>query len=188
MLYDNILSISEEEKASAILFLRKEYLQESLDFPYQAPLFDDNAALWAAKTVYIAAQLMLYREHKAVDLRELLPDYEREMSPAAILSADLYLRFLPDMLIQLKMIDSEDKLIEILEKMLEKWHYSGIKYDFEIEKLDFEIIEKDLCVKQMYVNRVVFYKKNKLTEHPILQPLLLANVGIHAGVLIKNRI
>ncbi len=184
LLYCNLLSISEEEKVEAILFLRKEYLQESLDFPYQAPLFDANAALWAAKTVYIAAQLMLYREHKEVDLLELLSDYEGDFSPAAILSADLYLRFLPDMLIHLKMIDSQDKLIEILEKMLEKWHYSGIKYALEIEKLDFETIENDLCVKQMYANRVIFYKKNALFQHPILQPLLLANFGIHSQVLL----
>ena len=185
ILYCNLLSISEEEKAEAILFLQKEYLQESLDYPYQVPLFDADAAFWAAKMIYIASQLMLYREHKEVDLLELFSDYEGDFSAAAILSADLCLRFLPDTLTHLKMIDSQDKMIEILEKILEKWHYSGIKYTLEVEKLDFEIIEKSLCVKQLYVNRVIFYKKNSLSEHPNLQPLLSANLGIYSQVLLK---
>jgi hypothetical protein len=184
VLYGNLLSIEEEEKEAIITFLRTEYLQESLDFPYQAPLFDKEAALWAAKTIYIAAQLILYRQHAPKDLDELLPDYQGIMSPAAILSADLCLRFLPDMLVQLKLIDFDDKLIPILEKFLTKWHYSGIQYPLDIEKLYFETIEKDFCVKQMYTNRVLFYKKEHLMNHHALRELISANLGLYKDVLL----
>ena len=51
--------------------------------------FNKDAALWAAKTIYIAAQLMLYRENKSVELAKLLPDYNGEINASSILSSRL---------------------------------------------------------------------------------------------------
>lgn len=178
VLYNNILQLDTTELPSIITFLKKEYTNEAKDFPYSAPIFNENAALWAAQTVYIAAQLMLYRASKPVELVELFPDFEGENTPAAILSADLYLRFLPDILIELKMIDSQDLLIEILEKILEKWHYSGVNYSLPMDKLNFDAVTSNLCVKQLYANRIITYKKIDLAKHPIFQPWIAANLGI----------
>ena len=126
VLYEKLLPISEQEKKEAADFLYQEYQQEALEYPYQVPEFDVFAALWAADFLYTALQLVLHREQKEQDLVQLLPDFPNEITPSAILSADLCLRFLPDVIIQLKLIDSEDALIEILEKQLTLWHYSGI--------------------------------------------------------------
>ncbi len=179
MLYDNILKFSEIEAENTINFLKKEYQNESLNFPFKHPDFDKNVALWAAKTVYIAAQLILYRENKSEDIPTLLPDFQSPISPSSILSADLCLRFLPDMLVQLKFFDSEDPLVEILEKILSQWHYSGINYPLAIEKLDFAVIDSDNCLKQLYINRIIENKKIHLAKLPHFKDTILANLGIY---------
>ena len=120
MLYGNILQVTDAEAREVVVFLEKEYEAEALNYPYSIPSFDDTAALWAAKTVYIAAQLILYRETKNEALPLILPDFTGDVTPAAILSCDLCLRFLPTMIVQLKAIDSEDELIQVLENLLQQ--------------------------------------------------------------------
>jgi len=179
MLYGNILKFDELEVIEVIEFLRIEYEAESTDYPHVIPVFDDDAALWAAKTVYIAAQLILYREDEPANLTELLPDFEGEFNPASVLSIDLCLRFLPQMLAQLKLIDQEDKLIAILEEQLYLWHYSGVAYNLELNKLNMSAISSDPCLHQMYVNRIITNQHSALAQHPINRDLVLANLGMY---------
>ena len=108
ILFRKILKIDKKDERTAINFLRTDFENEALNFPHLAPDFDEKGAIWAAKTVYLAAQLILYREHKPKDLKVLIPDFKGEITPSVILSVDLCLRFLPDMIRRLKVIDSED--------------------------------------------------------------------------------
>lgn len=186
ILYGNILAVSEAEAVEVSDFLQKEYWRESLDYPFTAPELDLKAALWGAKTVYIAAQLILYRENKDADLDALLPDFEGEVTPSTIMSADLCLRFLPDMLVQLKLIDTLDPLIEVLEEKLIRWHYSGVQYPLETERLDFEAIYGHACLKQMYANRIVEHKQVRLAKIPVFQQLIQANFGMYGETFWKD--
>lgn len=180
MLYGNLLRVPETDLAQTLLFLSHEYKNESRDYPYNAPAFDEQAALWAAKTVYTAAQLMLYRENKSDELDQLLPACQRNIDAGAILSADICLRFLPPMLVQLKMIDAEDRLIAILEKQLHLWHYSGVNYSLNPNQLSFEVIASNPCLNQLYANRVIKHKKIKLAEVPELKNIIAGSLGMHA--------
>jgi MoxR-vWA-beta-propeller ternary system domain bpX4 len=179
MLYNNVLKISKIEAQNTTEFLKKEYQKESLNFPFTPPNFDLNAVLWAAKSVYIAAQLILYRENKTEDIPALLPKFEGEITPASILSADLCLRFLPDMLTQLKFFDSQDLLVKVLEEKLQIWHYSGVNYTLEIDKLDFTNIDSNECLRQLYINRIIENKKIHLAKLPPFKDNILANLGIY---------
>lgn len=180
MLYGNILNIDERESFEVVEFLKNEYQLETIEYPYNVPEFDPKAALWAAQTVYIAAQLMLYRENNDSDIEVLLPDYIDECNASAILSSDLCLRFVPNILSQLKLIDSEDILIQVLENKLNRWHYSGINYPLPIEKLDFKDIFFDTCIEQLYINRIIEYKKTLLAVHPACKNRVAASMGIFA--------
>lgn len=177
LLYANILTIDKSDSESVVDFLQNEYYNESLEYSYTAPDFNKDAALWAAKTIYIAAQLLLYRENKAVDLPQLLPEYIGKIDAAAILSADLCLRFLPDILIQLKMIDADDDLIVILENHLVKWHYAGVNYKLAIEQLDFSSVIANQCLHQLYINRIIEFKNLQLAKHPACIELVKASLG-----------
>lgn len=181
MLYNNILQIKELESEEVVSFLKQEYENEILNYPFTAPQFNSESALWAAKTIYYSTQLMLYREHKEADLNNLIPDFEKEIATAEILSADLVLRFLPNIINQLKFIDSEDKLIALLEEKLIKWHYSGVNYKLEINKLNFDAIKQNKTMLQLYINKIMEFKNIELAKHSIFKSTIDDNLGLYAS-------
>ena len=179
MLYGELLDISESEGEEVAEYLKKQYEEESLDYPYVAPVYDKKAALWGAKTIYFAAQLLLYRENITQDVAQILKPNEFECTPARILSADLTLRFLPDILNQVKMIESEDPLIDMIESILKIWHYSSISIKDQCEDLNFKEIVEDKCLLQLYCNRVIYFKKVNLAKREELKNVILANLGFY---------
>ena len=181
MLFINQWHFQEEEQEEAVKFLAKEYEEEKLNYPFQAPSFDQAAALWAAKTFYIASQLLLHRKNNVQELEVLLPEYQFGMNASAILSADLTLRFLPDILFQLKVINPEDPLIAVLENHLGNWHFSGIRYSLPVDKLDFTILDFSGCLQQLYVDRTIFYNNRLLALHSKLSMRVKASLGLYAA-------
>lgn len=179
MLDGNVLDISSQGASKVADFLEAEYGREILEYPYTAPEFNSNAATWAAKIVYLTAQLILYRENKQAELQILLPDYEHDVNPSAIISADLCLRFLPNIIQQLRLIDSEDPLIDILEKKLTKWHYSGVSYPLDISQFDFTFVESNPSLFQLYSDRIIENKNLHLAHHPLFQQHINAQLGIY---------
>ncbi len=179
VLYQNILKISAKEKALVVDFLRKAYEEEVHTYPHLAPTFDSKAALYAAEVVYLTAQLILYRKDGIADLEALFSQEQLELTASNILSVDLCLRFVPDMLVELKMIDPEDGLIHVLEELLKKWHYSAVNYEQEVETLNFDIIINNPCLKQLYLNRIVLRKNKKLAGLKQFNSAIQGNLGIH---------
>jgi len=177
VLHQNILTIPEEEKEEVAEFLEKEFYEEVLHFPHVASQFNKEAALWAAETLYIASQLFLYRKNQPEELKQLFLKETFEKTASTFLSVDLALRFVPSLLTELNYIDPEDSLVSILEDILTSWHYSGINYSLEVEKLDFSVIIADKCLFQLYLNRVLEYKNRTLLKQPDLQRLYKENVG-----------
>lgn len=186
ILYDSMLNIPQADQKEALSFLQQEYQRESLNYPYTPPPFNEQAASWAATTLYTAAQLMLNREHQEADLSLLLPDYTNNPDPSELLSADLCLRFLPDILQQLKLIDRDDALISILEQKLITWHFSGVNYILAIEKIDFQHIQDNPCLHQLYADRIILNKKIRLAKHPAFESRIAANLGMYAQELWKE--
>lgn len=206
-LFGNLLSISESEKESVIDLLEIEYKIESVEYPQPAPIFDKNAAFWAAKTVYTAAQLMLYRETEVKDLPSLFPSFESKynqnnlesetkLTASQLLSADLTLRFLPAILINAQLIDPEDELIAILEKELIKFHYSAIGYGFRFEKKeeiqetilnsDLELLFSEKTFLQLYADRVLEKKDLNFASIPQIKSQLKSDFGIYANQFWKE--
>lgn len=181
-LYGLLLDIPEADRREAIAFLAAEYAAESLDYPGAPPPFDAPAAAWAATTVYLAAQLLLHRQHEVDDLPRLLPPYVGARNAAAVLSADLTLRFAPDILAQLKKLDPEDELIPILENHLLDWHYSGVAYPLPVEHLDFTPVVTDDCLRRLYIDCVIACRKTSLARHPALRDGVGAALGMYANL------
>lgn len=187
MLYGQLLDISAEELEQTGHYLKQEYEQETISYPHTPPKFTAQAAVWAARLVFNAAQLVLYREQKTQELASLLSDYASDIDASAILSADLTLRFLPAILQQLKAIDPEDVLIETLEKQLHVWHYSGLSYVQETTVTeDFKIINDDPCLLQLYLDRIIENKHPHLAQHPQWNARIAACLGIHTDLFWKN--
>lgn len=181
LIYDRFTSpTAMEEKAVADL-LREEYAKEALNFPGAAPPFEREAAVWAARIVFNASQLLLSREKDAQDIVELLPPYSGTMTPAAILSADLCLRCLPDIIEKAREINPDDPLIGLLEDLLQVWHYSGIGYFRLPEGGGVDIVGGDGgdCLRLLYIDRVIERRVTVLANLPELRPGILAVMGDH---------
>lgn len=186
ILYNKMSTISKEEEEEVILFLETEYENEILDYPCVAPEFNREAAGWGAKTVYFAAQLVLYREHKISELDLFLPKYKDVLSASALLSADLCLRFLPQLIIEMKRIDADDLAIPILEQLLVDFHYSAIGFDVDYETINLDIVFSDDSLKQLYLNRVVERKARKTAAIKEINQELMAGFGAHKQVFWKE--
>lgn len=186
MLHQYMLDFPQEEGQAVTDFLRKEFSAEALNYPYEVPDFNPDASLWAASTVYVAAQLIVYREHKETELSLLFKPYSGERNASAILSADLTLRFIPDMINALKEIDTEDALIPLLESTLQEWHFSGLEYSLDAGGIDFDMIKTNRCMHQLYCDRIVENKKITFATNPVFKDSIRAQLGLYGNDLWKE--
>jgi hypothetical protein len=177
ILYDKLLYFKEDDELLVKEFLQIEFDVESENYPFSTPKYDAESALWAAKIVYTACQILLYREHKESELTDLLPLFTQPITSEAILSADLCLRFLPQIMAEAKLIDLEDHVIPILESILQQWHYSGIGIILVLEDLDFDPIFSNPCLEQLYIDRVIEKKDRKRAELPQILEKIRATLG-----------
>lgn len=186
VLYGKIIAIPQEESAAVVELLRIAHDVEQLHFPHETPAFDPDAALWGAQTVYFAAQFLLYREVPETGLSKYIAPYEGTVDASAILSADLCLRFLPPVLRALRAADPDDHLIELVEKLMQDWHFSGISYNLDVEQMSFDHLLKSDCLMQLYADRIIALKKEKLALLPALVPWIAASLGDHSTVFWKE--
>ncbi len=186
VLYAFLPVLQPADEAEVLFFLETDYAEESVEYPFEAPDFDREAASWAARVVFHAAQLLLYREQQVVEIAPLFAAYSGKMSPGAVLSADLMLRFLPDILLKIKAIDQQDPVAGWLEDILRQWHYSGVRYHREIPETGLDWVTGDSCVYQMYINRIITYQNLHLARMPVFQEGVRASLGTYGSAFWKN--
>ncbi|WP_404987063.1 hypothetical protein ACI513_09340 [Chryseobacterium sp. M5] len=181
-IFSDLKTLSEKEEKEAEDFFESEFEKERLDFLSDKIPFNKEAAIWAAKILYHSAQLYLIRKDTAKDLEKLIPQYQGEKDVSAILSADLSLRFLPQLLDALQVADSTDPLAKMLENISYQFHYSGIGLDLNLEKINWEEELKDKTYRKLYLERIVEKKAYKLAEIPYINHLLIAEFGMYKDI------
>lgn len=179
ILYNKVMQVTAEEENEIIAFLQNEFEREQLNYPFEAPNFNANAALWASKIVYFSAQFLLNRQNTHKDLNAFLPNCKENLTASTFLSADLCLRFLPQIVQEFKSIDTTDVIIPILENHLQTFHYSAIGFPNSYEKINFTLFENK-CFKQLYLNRITIQKDIALSKIPELNKMLQSNFGIYS--------
>ena len=80
-----------------MIILREFYERDVLTMPGDVPAFHSEAAVWAARYVFYVSQLILLRDVDEDVMQGYLSPFEGMHSAEAIYSADLLLRFLPDL-------------------------------------------------------------------------------------------
>lgn len=177
ILHSEFVQWSEDDEEYVTRFLSDQYQKEAIHYPSELPVFNEEAALWGAKITFVAAQLLMIREVEGLDFNTALPDFQGDMSVSELLSADLCLKFLPKIIEKAAEIDPYDELIEWLDKILFKWHYSGIGRRIvddsaTIENLD---VVKDPLMLLLYSDRIVKRDAVHSVHHEIkeiVKPLL----------------
>lgn len=111
-----ISPLAPDDQQAALVLLQELYDKDALNMPFSVPAFDGTAAVWAAGYVYFVCQLILLRDVDETELRRYLLPYEGERSADAIYSADLILRFLPDLFRLASGLSPEDPLVVQLKE------------------------------------------------------------------------
>ena len=186
ILYNRVIGFTAEDEQMVTAFLHAEYDAERINFPFVSPDFNFAAALWGAKTTYTFSQLILYREHNETELPLLLPSFEGSIDACSILSADLCLRFLPELVPTMKNIDPEDLLLPLLQDLLQQWHYSGIGFLPAGTTLNMDAVTANDCLLQLYTNRVIEKQDMQRAMMPALLQKVKGSLGIHAPLFWKE--
>lgn len=126
ILHSSFVQWSEDDEEYVTKFLEEEYNKEACNYPGMLPAFRPEAALWSAKTVFLSAQLLMLRDIPEVEFPKLLPPFNAEINLGAVLSGDLCLRFLPEIIEKAEDIDTYDGLIPLLDNLLLDWGYSSV--------------------------------------------------------------
>ena len=185
VLYGRIDVIAPAELAAVLDLLHTRYEQEAIGYPGTPPEWDAAAAEWSAKVLFYAGQLVLYRHAEVETLTEYFPKFMSTTTPAAQLSADLCLRYLPALLHHLDAIHPDDELIGVLRDLLAEWPYSGLLANPAVEVIDLTGITKNACLRQLYLDRVIGTKNKAVAERPELQKYIRELLGNHAATYWK---
>jgi hypothetical protein len=177
--FSNLHEISKKEEQEAGDYFETEFEKERLEFLSTEIHCHKEVAVWAAKVLYYSAQLYHIRENTAKDLDKLIPKLKITPDTSSILSADLSLRFLPQIITLMQTADPHDPLVKILEDILTQFHYSGIGYHLDLEKVNWEKELKDKIYRKLYLERIVEKKAYALAEIPYINQLLLADFGLY---------
>jgi hypothetical protein len=93
--------------------------------------FEPAVACEAAELVRRAAWALVDRGERAQELRRQARMHTAPTTPAQHLSADLLLRYLPQLLRRARALDPTDALVDILGDVLRRWPLSGALSDIE---------------------------------------------------------
>lgn len=173
---------AEADRQYACELLQAFYEEDQLHIPLWAPAFSPEAALWAAEILYRATQLTLVREWGEKEILTLLPDFIGPVNPATIYSADLSLRYLPDLLQLAQGLAPDDPLVLRLKTILFHWPFSAVGLKWE-ELPDPSAVLAEEALRIAYLNRITQQKDRKLALHPQIQPFILAALGAHGKAL-----
>lgn len=169
---------------AATVVLQDYYHDDALDLPHQAPDFEPAAALWAAQYLYFTVQLTLVRELDEAVMAERLPDYPQEPTPAALYSADLLLRYLPDLLGLARGLAPGDALVARLQSLARRWPLSFVGQPDAAPNPDREaLLLAHPALRQLYVDRIIRTRDQARAAQPRLRPLIHAALGAHAATL-----
>ncbi|MBO9693902.1 hypothetical protein [Chryseobacterium sp.] len=178
-LFSGLQQISPQEEEEAGDYFEAEFEKERLEFLSDQLSCNKEAAVWAAKVLYHSAQLYLIRENTEKNIEKLIPGFKGTRDISSILSADLSLRFLPQIIIALNTVDPEDPLIAMLENIMTGFHYSGIGYDLDLKDVNWQEELADKTYRKLYLERIVEKKDYKLAEIPFINKLLIAEFGMY---------
>jgi hypothetical protein len=124
-------SASSEERADAVGVLGRAYASYRLDVAGPLLDFDPDVALAAGELVREACWFLVNHDEPAELLEQRLTMPAPPTSPAQHLSADLMLRYLPQVHRRARALAPTDRLSALLAGVLRRWPLSGVLADLD---------------------------------------------------------
>jgi len=126
-----LVTPADHSRASDIL--EKAYSAYRLDVAGPPPAFAAPTALAAAEFVWLACWFLLVRDEEPAEVEKGLRPLTPPTTPGQHLSADLVLRFLPQVYRRARGLAADDVLTQSLERVLRQWPLSGVLADVSEE-------------------------------------------------------
>ncbi|MBX0290707.1 hypothetical protein K3G63_09675 [Hymenobacter sp. HSC-4F20] len=172
---------TEEAQPVVLALLQRYHTQDAQQQPYTAPAFDPDAALWAARYLYRAAQLAVVRELDETAVQVWLQDYAGALTPEAVYSADLTLRYLPDLLHLAKGLAPGDALVSHLQTTARQWPLSFVGGDI-VGEVPVAVLAHP-SLRAAYVDRIIGARDLRRARQPEVAELVRAALGRYAAEL-----
>ncbi|KAA0211024.1 hypothetical protein EDM80_12570 [bacterium] len=115
-----------ERNAHEIRYLEQEFERYALTVPGKAIRFDAAPALMAAEFIRQAAWFLVSRDEPDTEVARHVEMGPSPRTPGQHLSADLLLRFAPQLLKRARALAPDDVLVRQLESNLRRWPLSGV--------------------------------------------------------------
>jgi len=171
-----ITEIGENDQLLATTILEQAYDKSIQNMPHEAPAFDGDAALWAAKYLYRTIQLILIRHLEEAEIQKHLQAYTRTQSAATIYSMDLSFRYLPNLFHLAKGLAPKDVLVQYLNRLALKHPFSSVGIELK-EPIDQTLILEHPSLKVAYIDRIIEAKDKKRIQQYQLEPFIAEVLG-----------
>ncbi len=144
----------------------------------EAPAFDGKAAHWAAAILYRAIQCHFLRYLTDEKVISLLPDYDGEVTPEAIYSADLMLRHLPAFFHLVRHTTPGDVLLHRLKSIAAAWPLSSVGINTD-EAVNPAAVMQHPSLRMLYIDRIIATKDTTRCQHPDILRAVQEVIGDH---------
>ncbi len=178
-LQEEIQPFMEEDLEQTALFLASFYKYDAQNMPLAAPDFHAEAAVWAASYIYRSVQLILVRKHGDEVIERELQAYRKPKDAEAVYSADLCLRYLPQLFSLAKGISPNDPIILNLRQTAKDWPFSCVGVDLD----EFEPLPPHPSLDLAFTDRIIAARDLKIAQGPRQQGKVRAALGAHGAAL-----
>lgn len=173
-----LIAFDEADITATKTLLQQYYLEDVLELPGIAPSFVEEAALWAAEYFYKAVQLSVLRDIKQEQIADLLQNYSGVLTPESVYSADLILRYLPELFHLAKGLSPADALVTTLRALAVLWPLSSVGIEIN-SPVDDDIILANPSLAQVYIDRIIQRKDKKRVTSLALEKRIYQVTGGH---------
>ncbi len=177
------IHFEEDDRLESAILLKNYYNEDRLEMPLTPPDFSEEAALWGAAYCYNSLQMMMMRTAEEDMIGSYLKGFEGAYNASAIYSADLILRYLPDLLKTAKGLAPADSLVDYITQTASQWPFSIANEQVNHDEARIEMILNDASLRIAYADRIIKSKNKKLAEKDKIKEIINEALGNHASVI-----
>lgn len=149
-----------------------------------APKLEKDVAAWAAMLLAASIRLLVVRELGVEEIERAFhvspPKPRTSGRPEVDYSADLFLRYLPNLAKFVKLLSAEDPLLKKIRGIAEAWPLSSVgMQDFSLTPAPVDSFVAHAGLRQLYVDRIFATGDLGRINHPAIAATILASLGAH---------
>ena len=149
------------------------------EMAFDPPALDPPSAMWALTVLYRACQALVFREIDAASVeRGLAAPCPQPPSPLVCYSADLSLRYVPDLLSLARGIAPDDPLVAGLTALARAWPLSSVGVP-GLDDVDASAFVDHPSLRQLYVDRIIERGDVSRLKHPAVRAAVGEALGAY---------